>query len=232
MSMWRQLGLQDAASPNILLLISFHDHAIIFLTLIITFVGYAILALILNSLSSRNTLEAQDIETIWTVAPVFILLFLAAPSLFVLYILDEVSSPALNVKAIGHQWYWTYEYSDFLNLEFDSYMIPTNELEDGQFRLIEVDHRAVIPIQTQVRFLITAADVIHRWTVPSIGVKVDGIPGRLNQIGVISSKPGVFYGQCSEICGANHSFMPIALEVVDRESFINWVNTYTEWGSS
>nr|YP_010274802.1 cytochrome c oxidase subunit II [Chrysopetalum debile]UJV31479.1 cytochrome c oxidase subunit 2 [Chrysopetalum debile] len=226
--MWSQLGLQDPASTNMLLLISFHDHAMMFLTFIITFVGYAMFALMLNSLSSRNTLEAQGIETVWTVAPIFILLFLASPSLFLLYTLDEITSPALNVKAIGHQWYWSYEYSDFLNLEFDSYMVPTNELQEGEFRLMEVDHRAVIPMQTQVRFLITAADVIHSWTVPSMGVKVDGIPGRLNQIMIMNSKPGVFYGQCSEICGANHSFMPIALEVVDRHSFINWINTYAE----
>nr|QHT64941.1 cytochrome oxidase subunit 2 [Arichlidon gathofi] len=228
MSMWSQLGLQNAASPNMLLLISFHDHAMLFLTMITTFVGYAMVALMMNSFSSRNTLEAQDIETIWTVAPVFILLFLATPSLYILYILDEISTPALNVKAIGHQWYWSYEYSDFLNLEFDSYMVPTEDLESGQYRLLEVDHRAVIPMQTQIRFLITAADVIHSWTVPSLGIKADGIPGRLNQLGLMSSKPGIFYGQCSEICGANHSFMPIVLEVVDRTSFINWVNAYAE----
>ena len=227
MSIWNQLGLQEAASTNIKYLIIFHDHAILFLTLIITFVGYGIVALLINSFSSRNTLEAQGIETIWTIVPVFILVFLAVPSLYVLYILDEVTDPVLNVKAIGHQWYWRYEYSDYIGIEFDSYIVPTEELIRGEYRLLEVDHRVVLPITAQIRFLITAADVIHSWTVPSLGVKADGIPGRLNQIGFITTKPGVYYGQCSEICGANHRFIPIAVEVVNRNAYINWVKYNT-----
>jgi len=223
MPFWGQLAFQDAASPIIAQLIAFHDHAILVLTLVLTIVTYASFALLINKFSCRYILEAQEIETIWTVLPAFTLLFLALPSLRLLYLIDEVSQPVVTVKTIGHQWYWRYEYTDFSNLEFDSYIIPTEELQEGQFRLLEVDHRTTLPIKTEIRILITAADVIHSWTVPRLGVKADAIPGRLNQIGFLSRRPGVFYGQCSEICGANHSFIPIAVEFVDYNSFSFWV---------
>lgn len=228
MPFWGQLIFQDAASPIISQLIAFHDHAILVLTLVLTIVAYASFALLINKFSCRYILEAQEIETIWTVLPAFTLLFLALPSLRLLYLIDEVRQPVVTVKTIGHQWYWRYEYTDFSNLEFDAYIIPTEELQEGQFRLLEVDHRTILPIKTEVRILITAADVIHSWTIPSLGVKADAIPGRLNQIGFMSSRPGVFYGQCSEICGANHSFMPIAVEFVDYNSFSFWVFTQKE----
>jgi len=224
MANWGQLSFQDAASPLIAQLITFHDHAMAIITLIITLVTYAILALCLNSLSRRYTFEAQTIETVWTILPAIILLFLALPSLRLLYLLDEVRTPTLTLKAIGHQWYWRYEYSDFTDLEFDSYIVPTEDLQPGQFRLLEVDNRAVLPIHAEIRVLITAADVIHSWAVPSLGVKADAIPGRLNQVGFTLTRPGVFYGQCSEICGANHSFIPIVIESVDRQSFVNWIS--------
>lgn len=224
--MWRQLGFQDAASPIIFLLINFHDHSILVLTLVVTLIIYAFFSLIYNKYTCRNVLEAQEVETIWTILPAFTLLFLAFPSLRLLYLIDEVSQPGLTVKAIGHQWYWRYEYSDFHNIEFDSYIIPTEDLEEGQFRLLEVDNRIVVPIGVEVRFLVRSADVIHAWTVPALGVKVDAVPGRLNQLGFTVNRPGVFYGQCSEICGSNHSFMPIALESVDFNSFNNWVRGY------
>nr|QXU60606.1 cytochrome c oxidase subunit II [Dendronereis chipolini] len=223
MSHWGQLLLQDAASPIMSMLIGFHDHAMLVLIMVVTFVAYALAALMMNSLSCRNILEAQEVETIWTVLPAGVLLFLALPSLRLLYLMDEVAHPGVTVKAIGHQWYWSYEYSDFNNIEFDSYMTPTPDLEPGQFRLLEVDNRTVLPVNIEIRMLVTAADVIHSWTIPALGVKVDAIPGRLNQIGFIIQRPGVYYGQCSEICGANHSFMPIAIEAVDNSSFINWI---------
>jgi len=191
-------------------------------------IRYAIFCLLINKYSCINVLEAQEVETIWTILPAFILLFLAFPSLRLLYLMDEVREPAVTVKTIGHQWYWRYEYRDFLNLEFDSYIIPTRELEEGHFRLLEVDHRVVLPMMAEVRILVRSADVIHAWTVPSIGVKVDAVPGRLNQLGFTCNRPGVFYGQCSEICGSNHSFMPIAIEVVDHLTFINWIKMYGE----
>nr|YP_009747382.1 cytochrome c oxidase subunit II [Aphrodita australis]QII43113.1 cytochrome c oxidase subunit 2 [Aphrodita australis] len=228
MPSWGQLNFQDAASPIMLQLIKFHDHAMIIVTLIIAIVGYAILSLMMNSLTCNNILEAQEIETIWTILPAIVLLFLALPSLRLLYLMDEISSPMVTIKTIGHQWYWSYEYSDFMHLEFDSYMIPSEELKLGQFRLLEVDHRAILPMQTEIRILVTAADVIHSWTVPSLGVKADAIPGRLNQLGFFISAPGVYYGQCSEICGANHSFMPIAIEAVDSLSFSKWISKFSE----
>nr|YP_010400283.1 cytochrome c oxidase subunit II [Purpura persica]UQS75982.1 cytochrome c oxidase subunit 2 [Purpura persica] len=228
MGLWGQLGFQDAAAPLMEELIFFHDHAMMILVMIISLVGYAALSLMLNNYTCRSLVEGQEIETIWTIVPAVILVFLALPSLRLLYLLDEVGNCSLSVKTIGHQWYWSYEYSDFPSIEFDSYMIPTNELEPGDFRLLEVDHRMVLPTQTDIRVLVTSADVIHSWTVPSLGVKVDAVPGRLNQLGFFIKYPGVFYGQCSEICGANHSFMPIVVEAIPLKNFMEWVVSVSE----
>jgi cytochrome c oxidase subunit 2 len=223
MALWGQLRFQDASSPLIEQLAFFHDHAILILVLIITVVGYAYVSLLTNTFSSRYVLEGQEIETIWTILPGIILLFLALPSLRLLYLLDEILDCRLTVKTVGHQWYWSYEYSDFLNLEFDSYILPTEELGPGDFRLLDVDNRIVVPTETSVRLLITSADVIHSWAVPSLGIKTDAIPGRLNQTRFFIKYPGVFYGQCSEICGANHSFIPIVLEAVIIKDFTSWL---------
>lgn len=139
--------------------------------------------------------------------------------------MDEIVDPALTIKAIGHQWYWSYEYSDYQAgaLEFDSYMIPTSDLNTGDFRLLEVDNRLVVPVNTHIRVLVTGADVLHSFTVPSLAVKMDAVPGRLNQASMFVKRPGTFYGQCSEICGANHSFMPIVVEAVSLNKYIDWV---------
>ena len=188
-----------------------------------TVVGYAFISLLTNSFSSRYIVEGQEIETIWTILPGIILLFLALPSLRLLYLLDEILDCRLTIKTVGHQWYWSYEYSDFLNLEFDSYMLPTEELETNGFRLLDVDNRIVVPTETSVRLLITSADVIHSWAVPTLGIKTDAIPGRLNQTRFFIKYPGVYYGQCSEICGANHSFIPIVLEAVVIKDFTAWL---------
>nr|YP_010850319.1 cytochrome c oxidase subunit II [Metapenaeus intermedius]WGH12352.1 cytochrome c oxidase subunit II [Metapenaeus intermedius] len=228
MPTWSQLGLQDSASPLMEQLIFFHDHAMVVLILITTLVGYMMATLFFNTLTNRFLLEGQTIEIIWTVLPALILIFIALPSLRLLYLLDEVNNPSITLKAIGHQWYWSYEYSDFLQVEFDSYMLPTNELPQDGFRLLDVDNRTVLPMNTQIRVLITAADVIHSWTVPALGVKADAIPGRLNQVSFLMNRPGLFYGQCSEICGANHSFMPIVIESVSVDSFLNWISSASE----
>lgn len=228
MATWAQLSFQDAASPVITQLIAFHDHTILILLLVTSIVIYAFIALIFNSLSSRYIVEAQQIETIWTLLPAVILLFLAFPSLHILYLIDEISQPSITIKTIGHQWYWRYEYADFSNLEFDSYIVQESDLKIGEFRLLEVDHRAVAPINTEIRVLVTGADVIHSWTIPVLGLKVDALPGRLNQLGFTATRPGVFYGQCSEICGANHSFIPIVLEVTDTQRFIKWAIKNTQ----
>ena len=217
-----QLGFQDATSPIIEELIHFHDHTLMIVFLISTLVLYIISAILTTKLSNIRALDAQEVETIWTILPAIILILIALPSLRILYIIDEINDPSLTVKTIGHQWYWSYEYTDNEDLVFDSYMIPTEELKPGELRLLEVDNRVVLPIETPVRILITSEDVLHSWTIPSLGLKTDAIPGRLNQATLISTRPGLFYGQCSEICGSNHSFIPIVLEVVTLKTFENW----------
>jgi len=167
-------------------------------------------------------MESQPLELFWTITPTFILIFIGIPSIRLLYLLDEVYSPSITIKTIGHQWYWSYEYSDFINIEFDSYLLNSRN-EQTNFRLIDVDNRTTIPMNSQVRILISAADVIHSWTIPSLGVKADAIPGRLNQINFNCNRPGLFFGQCSEICGANHSFIPICIESIPINFFIKWV---------
>ncbi|YP_009235821.1 cytochrome c oxidase subunit II (mitochondrion) [Bactrocera latifrons] len=223
MTTWAALGLQDSASPLMEQLTFFHDHALMILVMITTLVGYLMFMLFFNSYTNRNLLHGQTIEMIWTILPAIVLLFIAFPSLRLLYLLDEINEPSVTLKAIGHQWYWSYEYSDFMNVEFDSYMVPTNELTADGFRLLDVDNRVILPMNSQIRILVTAADVIHSWTVPALGVKVDGTPGRLNQTNFLMNRPGLFYGQCSEICGANHSFMPIVIESLPVNHFIKWM---------
>jgi len=223
MATWSNLGLQDRASPLIEQLNFFHDHTLLILIIITILVGYLIFILFFNKFTNRFLLHGQTIEIIWTILPAIVLIFIALPSLRILYLLDEINSPAITLKTIGHQWYWSYEYSDFLNLEFDSYIVPTNELETNGFRLLDVDNRIVLPINTQIRILVTAADVLHSWTVPALGVKVDGTPGRLNQTNFLINRPGLFFGQCSEICGANHRFIPIVLESSPTNYFIKWI---------
>nr|QDX07543.1 cytochrome c oxidase subunit II [Callopanchax toddi] len=223
-----QLGFQDAASPVMEELIHFHDHALMIVFLVSTLVLYIIVAMVTTKMTNKYILDSQEIEVIWTLLPAIILIMIALPSLRILYLMDEVNDPHLTVKSVGHQWYWSYEYTDYEDLVFDSYMVPTKDLTPGQFRLLEADHRMVIPIQTPVRVLVSADDVLHSWAVPGLGVKMDAVPGRLNQTAFITSRPGVYYGQCSEICGANHSFMPIVTEAVLLEHFENWSSTMLE----
>ena len=206
----------------------FHDHTLLILVIITVLVGYLMASLFFNTFTNRYLLEGQTIEVIWTILPAIILVFIALPSLRLLYLLDEVREPSITLKAIGHQWYWSYEYSDFNQVEFDAYMVPSQDLPEGSFRLLEVDNRTVLPFNTQIRILITAADVLHSWTVPALGVKVDATPGRLNQTRFLTNRPGLFYGQCSEICGANHSFMPIVIERVPTPTFISWISSVSE----
>lgn len=227
MATWAQIGFQNRASPLIEQLIFFHDHALLILILITTLVGYFMLSLVTNKFVNRYLLDGQMIEIIWTVLPAVILIILALPSLRLLYLIDETTEPRITLKTVGHQWYWSYEYSDFNDIEFDSYMTPTNSLTEGEFRLLEVDNRVILPYLTQIRLLVTAADVIHSWTVPSLGIKADAVPGRLNQLNVFFNRPGIFYGQCSEICGANHSFIPIRVEAINPRDFLNWVKSFS-----
>nr|YP_448806.1 cytochrome c oxidase subunit II [Manouria emys]AAY62423.1 cytochrome c oxidase subunit II [Manouria emys] len=217
-----QLGFQDAMSPIMEELLHFHDHTLMIVFLISTLVLYIITLMMTTKLTYTNTMNAQEVEMVWTILPAIVLITIALPSLRVLYLMDEINNPHLTIKAMGHQWYWTYEYTDYENLEFDSYMVPTQDLPNGHFRLLEVDHRMVMPMESPIRMLVSAEDVLHSWAIPSLGVKADAIPGRLNQSTFIIMRPGVFYGQCSEICGANHSFMPIVVESVPLKHFENW----------
>nr|CAI59723.1 cytochrome c oxidase subunit II [Micropsectra calcifontis] len=221
MTTWSSLGMQDSNSPIMEQLNFFHDHSLLILILVTTLVGYLMMALFFNQLNNRFLLHGQTIEVIWTILPAIVLLFIAFPSLRILYLLDEINNPSITLKTIGHQWYWSYEYSDFNNIEFDSYMTSSNNL--NSFRLLDVDNRIVLPINNQIRILVTATDVLHSWTIPSLGVKIDANPGRLNQTNFFINRPGLYFGQCSEICGANHSFMPIVIESVPSNFFVKWI---------
>ena len=198
-----------------------------FLVLITIIVIFNIVSLIINNFINKKTIELQSLEFIWTIIPGVILLFLGVPSLKLLYETENLINNDLSVKVIGHQWYWSYELRDFNNVEFDSYIIQETDLQIGIFRLLEVDNRLVLPINTSIRFLITAADVLHSWAVPSISLKIDATPGRLNQIFSRFLTSGLFYGQCSEICGRNHSFIPIVIESTSLLLFKNWLRNFS-----
>lgn len=227
MSQWIQLNLQDGFSPIIEEFHYFHDFTNIILLFILIFVGFIIVSMLRNKIIFKGLLEGQIIEFIWTLIPGLILIQIALPSLTLLYLIEDCNSPDLTIKAIGHQWYWEYEYSDFWindkNFSFDSYIIPEVELELGIFRQLETDNRVVLPISTKVLTLVSRADVLHSWTVPSLGVKADAVPGRVNQLNFINTIPRILYGQCSEICGSQHSNMPISVEFVILEDFNMWI---------
>nr|ANW48030.1 cytochrome c oxidase subunit II [Luehdorfia chinensis]WJL98121.1 cytochrome c oxidase subunit II [Luehdorfia chinensis] len=227
MATWSNINLQNSASPLMEQIIFFHDHTLIILIMITILVSYLMMSLFFNKNINRFLLEGQLIELIWTILPAITLIFIALPSLRLLYLLDELNNPLITLKSIGHQWYWSYEYSDFNNIEFDSYMIQYDNLSPKNFRLLDVDNRITLPMNNQIRILVTATDVIHSWTIPSLGVKIDANPGRLNQTSFFINRPGIFFGQCSEICGANHSFMPIVIESISINKFINWINNYS-----
>lgn len=221
MSFWKQIYFSDANSPIIEQIIIFHDHSIIVIISIIIFLLLIIINLINLKKMNYNLRENQLIEFIWTTLPVLLLIFIAVPSLRLLYLIEEIFTPLLTIKIVGHQWYWRYEYRDF-NLNFDSFIKQVNQEE--YFRLLETDNRTILPINCLTRILVTSADVIHSWTIPRIGIKSDAVPGRLNQINIFCIRPGIFFGQCSEICGSNHSFMPINLKIVSLRTFKKYLN--------
>ena len=231
-----QLGFQDSAAPGFTGIVELHNT--IFFYLVVICVGvFWVLGSIMYYFNSKNNAIVHKylnhgtlIELIWTISPAFILIAIAFPSFRLLYLLDEVISPTITIKVVGHQWYWSYEYSDYVNdsgdsIEFDSYMIPESDLELGQFRLLDVDNRVIVPVDTHIRIIVTGADVIHSWAVPSLGVKIDAVPGRLNQTSFLAERTGVFYGQCSEICGVWHGFMPIAVEAVSVQDYLAWIDS-------
>nr|WIL10141.1 cytochrome c oxidase subunit 2 [Actornithophilus hoplopteri] len=218
-------NLQDAVWFLMEQLVFFHDHVMMMMLFILSFVSYIFFFMITNKLINLSLLFNEEVEILWTLFPGVVLLFIALPSLKILYLSDEVVKPELTIKTIGHQWYWSYEYSDFDKIEFDSYMKSNSESDD--FRLLDVDNRVIIPIMNKIRMVITSSDVIHSWTVPSMGAKMDANPGRLNQLVLQSNQIGTFFGQCSEICGPLHSFMPICVDVVPLPNFFNWLESKT-----
>jgi cytochrome c oxidase subunit 2 len=220
MPIWSRLSFQNRNSPLIEHLIFFHDHSIIILVRVTIITLHLILSSIIGKSFNRFFLEAQEIELFWTTLPALILIFIAIPSLKTLYIIEETITPNITIKTIGHQWYWSYEYSDFKQLKYDSFIVK-NKL----FRLIDTSNHLVIPIKTPTRILASSTDVIHSWTIPTLGVKIDATPGRINQITILSNRPGVIVGQCSEICGTNHRFIPITLERVSHKNFIKTLNS-------
>lgn len=231
---WAQWGLQDAISPVMEEFIFFHDFTLIVLSFITVFVIFIIIKTLFNKLLRLNLLEGQIIECIWTLLPAVVLVQVAVPSLILLYILDEAYRSQVSLKVIGHQWFWSYEYSDHWRdtpmVEFDSYIIGGEPRVPGCdyphasiFRLLDVDNRTTLPFRVSIRIVVRSADVLHSWTVPSLGVKVDAAPGRLNQLNFLRYRPGLYFGQCSEICGANHRFMPIRVEFIAPLDYFWWV---------
>lgn len=231
---WNQWGLQNAMSPVIEEFIYFHDYLIVILVFIISWVGYFMGGLVLKQDYRRSLFERQSLESIWTLVPALILVAVALPSLRILYRLDNTDNSQITLKILGHQWYWSYEYRDFWSLttnnriNFDAYMVNHQDLEPGLFRLLETDNRVVLPYLMSVRCLVSRADVLHSWALPSLGVKLDAMPGRLNQTNLTSYRPGVVYGQCSEICGANHRYIPIVIEFTNTKDFIRWAMAASE----
>ena len=230
-----QLGFQDSAAPAFTGIVTLHNTIGFYLIVLCFIVFWALTSIIYyygfnrNPIAYKYLTHGTIVELVWTITPALILIAIAFPSFRLLYLMDEVISPTLTIKVVGHQWYWSYELSDFVTesgdaIDFDSYMVPESDLELGQFRLLEVDNRLIIPVDCHIRFIVTASDVIHAFTVPSLGVKLDGVPGRLNQVSVLAERTGTYYGQCSELCGVWHGFMPIVVEAVSTQDFLLWVD--------
>jgi cytochrome c oxidase subunit 2 len=223
-----QVNLQPPATPVMDRLYDFHTLLVWIITAISVFVLGLLLYVIIRFRESRNPVPSRTthhtlVEVVWTVVPVLILVLIAIPSLRILYYSDRVESAEMTIKAIGHQWSWSYEYPDHGNFTFDSYMKPAEELAQGEPRLLATDTHVVLPVDTTIRVLITSQDVLHAWAMPSFGVKRDAVPGRINESWVRIEREGLYYGQCSELCGKDHAFMPITVEAVSKEKFQAWV---------
>lgn len=229
-----QMYFQNSASPIMEGIINLHHDLMFFITFIFFFVLVVLSRTlfyfynpVIDVSDSKKVVHGTTIEIVWTVLPSLILVVVALPSFALLYSIDEIINPALTIKCVGHQWYWSYEYSDFETklgtINFDSYMIAEDDLEIGELRLLEVDNRIVLPTNAHVRVIVTSADVLHSWAVPSLGVKIDACPGRLNQTSIFALRNGVFYGQCSEICGVGHANMPIVVESVNLDKYVSWI---------
>ncbi len=225
-----QLGFQEAASPTMERIDGFHDFVTIIATVIALFVMVLLLIVIFRFNEKANpkpstTTHNLLLEVLWTAVPVIILVVIAIPSFRLMYFADRVEDPDMTLKIIGHQWYWSYEYPDNGNFTFDANIVSEEELakDSSLKRNMDTDNRVVLPVGKKVQLLMTADDVLHNWAIPAFGIKLDTVPGRLNETWVQINKPGVYYGFCSELCGVNHAYMPIVVEAVPAEDFEKWV---------
>lgn len=226
---WRAT-FQDAATPVMQRISDLHYLIMIIILLIAVFVFVVLGLIIFRFRASKNPVPSKRshntlLEVIWTAIPVLILLVIAVPSFKLIFYMDKAKDPEMTVKITGHMWYWSYEYPE-QKVAFDSNIIPEDQLKPGQKRLLDVDNQIVVPVNTTIRLLFTAADVIHSWTIPAFGVKKDCVPGRLNEAWIYVEKEGTYYGQCSEICGMKHGFMPIVVKVVSKEEFQKWLTSH------
>ena len=225
-----EIGYQPAATPVMERIEEFHNLLLVIIFLIAGFVLILLIVTMLKFNAKRNLVPSRSthntmLEIVWTAVPAIILVVIAVPSFKLLYFDDVVPKADMTLKAIGHQWYWSYEYPDQGKISFDANVIPPDEIKPGQIRLLSTDNPVVVPVNTTIRVLITATDVIHSWAVPSFGVKTDAVPGRLNHAWFRAEKVGTYYGQCSELCGVNHGFMPIEVKVVSKQKFAEWVKS-------
>jgi len=232
-----EIDFQDAATPAMEGIINFNHNLVFIIFFIIVFVSWLLTNCIFYYIEDKNIIPSKfthsnELEIVWTSVPALILLFLATPSFSLLYSMDEIADPTITLKVIGHQWYWSYEFSDYnyflcgtgnegTKIKYDCYMtnLETMPEKQGYFRLLETNKRILLPIKTHIRLLVSSADVLHSWAVPSFGIKIDACPGRLNQVNLFIKRAGLFFGQCSEICGVNHAFMPIAVVGVEQKVY-------------
>ena len=228
-----QMGLQEAVTPVARQINDFHNLLLVIITVIAVFVTLLMLYVMVkfsakNNPTPRTTTHNTLLEVLWTAIPIVILVVIAIPSFKLLYYADSTKDAEMTIKAVGHQWDWSYEYPDNGEFTFDAAMLEDEELEPGQPRLLATDEAVVIPVNTNIRLLIAADDVLHAWAMPAFGIKLDGVPGRLNETWVRVEKEGTYYGQCSELCGTGHGFMPIMVKVVSKEAFATWAEKAKE----
>ena len=228
-----QLGLREAASPTMERLNSFHNGLLILILVISVFVLLLLMYIMIRFRAARNPNPSKNthntlLEVVWTVVPILILVAVAVPSFRLLYFADRTADAELTIKAIGSQWFWSYEYPDHDNLAFDAIMVEDEDIQEGQVRLLSTDNDVVLPVNTNIRILTTANDVIHSFAMPNLGIKLDAVPGRINETWVRIEREGMYYGQCSELCGVRHGFMPIAIRVVSKAEFDRWVDEAKE----
>ena len=228
-----QLGLQEPVTPVAVQINDFHNLLLVIITVIAVFVTLLMIYVMVKFNAKANPIPRTTthntlLEVLWTAIPILILVVIAIPSFKLLYFADTTKDAEMTIKAVGHQWYWSYEYPDHGDFTFDAAMLEKEELQPGQPRLLTTDETVVLPVNTNIRLLIAADDVLQAWAMPSCGVKLDAVPGRLNETWVRVEKEGTYYGQCSELCGTGHGFMPIMVKVVSKEAFATWVKTAKE----